>query len=215
VPNTVLAFEIFLFFIPGFLSLKVLDILTVRMKTTQMMELATAFLFTLINYAIYLLLARWLSFIEPLTVTVTEDLQTINLYGLNAVSVVFIVLISFFTGGLFGFLLNKGWGYWLLRKIKLTIKTGRPSVWWDIFNEVKKKWIVVHLNDDNDTRIYGYAGYVPENPEEKDLFIAEASFLDDENKEHPIPGPGILLSAAKDVKFIEFVDPVNDKEGKT
>jgi hypothetical protein len=61
-PTTILAFNLLLFLLPGFVTLKVREALAVVAKTSDFSRVVDAMLFTLLNYSIYFPLANALKF---------------------------------------------------------------------------------------------------------------------------------------------------------
>jgi hypothetical protein len=99
--------------------------------------------------------------------------------------------------------LNNGRFLGLLRKLRITKKTAKPSTWNEAWTH-KQAFVVVHLNDGR--RIYGWPTYYSDMPEERAILLENASWLGDDNNllnEQPI---SIFLDQQTGIKLIEFVE---------
>jgi|ERR1700730_11920756 len=90
----------------------------------------------------------------------------------------------------------------LFRKLRLTQRTSRSSVWGDTFHEYSGV-ILVELGDGR--RVEGWVRYYSDEPTPASLFLENAAWVTDENTLIPIDGPGILITQELGIRSIEFL----------
>ncbi len=129
-----------------------------------------------------------------------------HLLWLTGASVVFAVIYSAN--------INQDWMMWILRRIKVTERTGRKTIWNDAFQEVGGM-VQVGLSDDR--RVLGWLRYYSDEAEDSSLFLEEASWVkiqpDGKETEEPINGPGILITKNSGIEYVMFLNWVRRDRG--
>lgn len=205
-PTTILAFNLLLFLLPGFVTLKVREALAIVAKTSDFSRVVDAMLFTLLNYAIYFPLAKLLGF-KQFTIlglradTAGADIQLVTPY----LPALFLVLGTAIGLGVFvGMGTDRDWFYKFKTRLKLTRRPARIDVWADAFYEMKGKWILIQLEDG--TQIIGWPFRYSDEPPNRQLFLKDARIRQPDGTEYEVSGPGLLLTEASKIKLIEFLD---------
>jgi len=198
--NSISSFEIVLILFPGFLSLLVKNGLITTKEKTGVDKIVEALAFNLLNYVIYRI-----------------DIYFLSLLGLCTnltFNVIFILVIAMSNGIIIAVILDKGWLYkFLSEKIKITNLTGRLAVWNDIFSDYRGKWILIHLIDGR--KIIGWPKYYSEEPNNKEIFLADAAWMKDNGEFIDVEGPGILITGNRTIELIEILEggeKANDKK---
>ena len=205
-PTTILAFNLLLFLLPGFVTLKVREALAVVAKTSDFSRVVDAMLFTLLNYAIYFPLANLMKF-KQFTIlglrgdSVGTDLQLVTPYF----PALFLMLGTAAALGVFvGMGADRDWFYKFKTGFHLTRRPARIDVWADAFYEAKGKWILVQLEDG--TQIIGWPFRYSDEPERRQLFLKDGRVRQPDGTEYDVPEPGLLLTEASKIKLIEFLE---------
>jgi hypothetical protein len=188
--NSISSFEIVLILFPGFLSLLVKNGLITTKEKTGVDKIVEALAFNLLNYVIYKI-----------------DIYFLSLFGLCTTptfNVIFILIIAISNGIIIAVILDKGWLYkFLSEKIKITNLTGRLTVWNDIFSDYRGKWILIHLIDGR--KIIGWPKYYSEEPNNKEIFLADAAWMKDNGEFIDVEGSGILITGNRTIELIEIL----------
>jgi hypothetical protein len=97
--------------------------------------------------------------------------------------------------------------YWL-RDRNITKETSFPSEWFGEFRNAR--WIVLHLNDSR--RLYGWAKEWPSNAKKGHFVITYPTWLVGDGQEIAITGVKNIMINANDVKWVEFVESLQEKK---
>jgi hypothetical protein len=89
-----------------------------------------------------------------------------------------------------------------LRKVGLTQRTSRSSVWNDVFHMLGGT-VQIGLSDGRTIR--GWLRCYSDEPEDSTVFLEAAAWIGDDGEVFRIDGPGILLTRAADIKFVMFL----------
>jgi hypothetical protein len=189
---------ILLFLLPGFVSVGILEILCVRKTKDAFGRIVEALIFTMLNLACFLISRAFLETISCIKFDHREFFTTGNVSLMAACAIVI--------GLIFAAEINHEWLLSLLNnKFHLTRKTAKPSTWNETWTHAQK-YVVVHLDDGR--RIYGWPTFYSDAPEERALFLEDASWLGEENQlineDSPI---SIFLDHHSGIKLIEFLEP--------
>jgi small nuclear ribonucleoprotein (snRNP)-like protein len=106
-----------------------------------------------------------------------------------------------------------GWAR-LLRKINLTERTSRNSIWNDTFQDVHQtvdpalgSIVQVELKDGRS--VMGVVRYYSDTADECSVFLRDAQWVNPENQSVvKVDGPGILLTRNAEITSVSFLDPV-------
>ena len=204
-PTTVLAFNLLLFLLPGFLTLKVREALAIVAKTSDFSRVVDAMLFTLLNYALYFPLAKALEFKQFTVLGLRGDSTGADLQlGTPYLPALFLMLGTATALGVFvGMGADRDWFHKFKTGLHLTRRPARIDVWAEAFYNTKGKWILVQLEDG--TQIIGWPFHYSDEPERRQLFLKDARVRQSDGTEYDVPGPGLLLTEASKIKLIEFL----------
>ncbi|MEW8229112.1 MAG: DUF6338 family protein [Candidatus Thiodiazotropha endolucinida] len=183
--------------IPGFISARVLDSVITREPIDQFSRVIEALVFSLLIYAVVNITIDWQPLITQTKVegsfqyTFTTNIKL--LYITLAYSVVLPLVL--------GALIHNDLHTKFFRKIKITDKTSRSTVWQDVYvNE--KRHVVAHLKDGR--RIYGWPMYYSHKPKESYIYLFQPAWIDSGGKYIECETHGILLENSQ-IEFIEFM----------
>lgn len=193
------ALNILMFLLPGFLCMAVLGILTPSIKRDNLQKIVNALIFSLLIYAIYAVIYQ-----SPPVSLVKETVGQQIQYSFNfqKKSIGLLVLISLLIPVLISYFIKYDLHMWVLRKLKVTDRTSRTNVWFDIFTD-KKTYIIINFEDGR--RLYGWPEYYSDNPENKSLFLCQAAWITKEGKYIDLNNEGILITPNERIDTIEFV----------
>jgi len=199
---TIITIKILLLLLPGYLTLSIKEVLSERKSRTESEKLFIILLFDSIVISLFIGIAAIFPKLEPFVIYFRE--KDINVAGMTAVNAIIIFSLAILIGLILALFNNYGWGYAICRKFRLTYKTGKTSVWNDVFYEIRGYWVIVHCEDGS--RIFGWTKYYSLDPEEKYLYISDAKYLGlTRNDDIPIKGPGILITPEAKIKYVEFL----------
>ena len=203
-PNSIQALGVFLILLPGFTCAYIAQQLAVRPKQTELDKVVEALLFSLV---LYIAIGPLFHFALPVgwhqeaSASPGDYLVVVEWKELASLAGAAVLL-----GIAFAANLNHDWILSLLRKIGVTERTSRTSIWSDTFQEIVGGTTVqVVLADDR--TVSGWVHYYSDDLGDASLFLERAEWIDKENQKIPIPGPGILLMPAAGIKYVMFLDP--------
>jgi len=176
----------------------VLDMLTPAVKRDNLHRLVTALIFSFIIYTIYAYLFNELP-VLMVEKTVGDEKQ----YGINFISssVLILLLISFLISITISVSVKYDLHMKLLRRVKITDRTSRSNLWFDIFTDIKS-YVIINFEDGR--RLFGWPEYFSDDPEDKSLFLCQASWIDDDGSLIDLDNRGILITPNEKIDTIEF-----------
>jgi uncharacterized protein DUF6338 len=199
--------EVLLILLPGFVTSSILVTLTVRPSQTDFDKLIEALFFSFFIYVVCTLVP-WTSGL-PIVLAQSAD-STNNLsvaIDLNALrSFVLTAFILAVIIGLFVSYLNTNdvlTKY--LRRLSITRRSSRISVWSDVFHDVNS-YVFVEFADGR--RVRGWPTYFSDTPEEASIFLEQAAWLNEDGTAQEIDGAGILITKNMPIQNVSFVSPV-------
>ncbi|MEI9980962.1 MAG: DUF6338 family protein [Edaphobacter sp.] len=201
-PTSVIALQILLILLPGFAAAYIVQVLALRGPQTDFDKVIEACLYSFLIYSAFVVLTHGALPFElapphsPVTET-TVIWHPKKLLGLAAIT------LAFSLAGVAYINLD---GNWLFRKLKLTERTTRRSVWNDIFQEEAKAIQVVQVELTDGRSILGLLTYYSDTSEDCSVYIEQASWVGEDGKAIPIPGPGILLTKNANIQSISLLD---------
>src|SRR6266702_2750013 len=201
-PASLIALQILLILLPGFAAAYILQLLALRGPQTDFDKAVEACLYSLLIYAVFVLFAHGaLPFDlvppKPPATDATLVWHPNRLLGLAAITLVFSLLGVAYTH------LD---GNWIFRKLKLTERTTRRSIWNDIFQREAKAIQVVQVELADGRSILGVLTYYSDAADDCSVYIEQAIWVDAVGAKTPIPGPGILLTKNATIKSISLLD---------
>jgi hypothetical protein len=95
----------------------------------------------------------------------------------------------------------------IARKLLITRRTARTSVWFDVFYDIKKHIII---NFENGRRIFGWPMYYSNDPEKQYIFLHQPAWIvkdakKGEEKYVDLAIEGILITPEQRIESIEFL----------
>jgi hypothetical protein len=199
------AIEIFVFLLPGFVTLFLVSHLVSTPQTTEFDKIISALFYSFLTYTIYSLLTD----LKPVYATITPSgsIQQFN-FNLNGKAFAILLVISSFLGLLASLSYTYDLHMKLFRFIKITKRTSRNTVWTDVFSD-KKSYIIANLSDNQ--RAIGWPEYYSDTSGQEYIFLTQASWIDENNNTIPIQGPGLLITLGSKIESIEFVNGVEEE----
>lgn len=185
---------VFVFLLPGFVSAGIVALLVIRKPAEPFSRVVEAFIFTMINLALFTSLRS--------LVTRIPGLKINSYFFFTSGNLLTMALCAVIVGLAWSYEANNQFIFGLLRGLKITPKTTKPSVWIDVFSETRN-YVVVHLKDER--RAYGWPRRYSDDASERVLFLEKATWLGENNEELNDPPIGILLDKDSEIAFIEFV----------
>ena len=199
IPPSLSVLGILLFLLPGFISAVVLRQVTTRAKQSDFEKLIEALVLSFVLYLTSLpffgntLPVSWHEYAGSYRV----HLQWVQL-GILFVEAVVLSL-------LYGAVLQHDWLHKALRKLQITEKTSRISVWNDVLQDIHRSYMLVDLKDGR--RLLGFMTYYSDDVEQSSLFLEDAAWLTEEGKQIPVSGAGVLLTKEAGITTITFLNP--------
>ena len=194
------ALAVLLILLPGFMAARIVQSLCVRPFQTELDKIIEALLYSFIIYVIFAAVSgRFPLKISEETLTdgrrlISPIVRPNDLLALAGMSVAVALLVSAsITNDL-----HAG----ILRKLRVTQRTTRSSVWSDVFHELSY-YVQVQFSDGK--RVIGWPKYYSDTPEESSLFLENASWIDHDGRLIEIPGPGILITQNMPIETIMFL----------
>jgi len=188
---------IFVYLIPGFLSSQILNCVLVRKEKDHLAKIVEALVFTFIIYSIISLCIRQ----SPVTL-IAKKIDATTEYSIqyNPTVVLPIIILSILFPLALGYLATTDKHMALLRRLRITDKTARDTVWLDVFTE-QKRYVVVNLSDGR--RVFGWPMCYSNTPEEGLLYLRNPSWIT-KGKYVDLKIHGLFLVKANNIDSIEF-----------
>lgn len=186
-----------LFLAPGFVAAWVLGSLTADKEFSELQRIVQALVFSV--------------FIQPLTASaswVALKLGQVWLLGEWTTNVEFgwSIAIALVLGLVFATLVNSDLLFSVLRKLRVTGQTSRPSVWYSAFRDHTETYAVIQLVDDR--RLYGWVSEWPSIPGKGHLKLDCVSWLEFDGsdvRQVELPESAFILLDAGQIKWVEFL----------
>jgi hypothetical protein len=200
-PATLLALQIFLILLPGFVSAYVLQALATRHAQSDLERIVEAFVFSFFIYVAFVLCNG-----GQLPFTILRDpsgrSEDTILWRQNELLLLAFLTVAF---AVVAVCYVRCDGNRIFRYLKLTERTTHNSIWNDIFeNEATEDQIVqVELGDRRS--VMGILLYYSDTAEDCSLFLKQASWVEADGTLTPVPGQGILLTKASDIRSVSLL----------
>ena len=191
---------IFAFLIPGFISSLILNAVVVRKDKDNFSKLIEALVF---SFLIYVVVSPFTTHSPVLLDSIRIDKAGIYPLQYNWRVAVPTVILSIFLPLFLGFLITKDLYMKLLRRLRVTNKTARDTVWLDVFTD-QKRYLIVNLSDGR--RVFGWPMYFSNTPEEGNLYLYNPSWITEDEGYIDLGIHGLFLVKADNIDSIEFLN---------
>ncbi|UJX39982.1 DUF6338 family protein [Desulfovibrio sp. JY] len=207
------AIGLIIFLVPGFLSMAFFDMLTPAVRRDSLQRVVMALVLSLVIYSLYSLVFRKAPF--EIISQESYDLQMV-LWFFQGGKVLLILVMSLMVAIIMSFFVKYDWHMKFFRWIKITDKTSRNNIWFDVFTDIKS-YLIVNYKDG--TRLCGWPLYYADDIKEKGLFLSDVKWVHGE-QEVLLNSFGVLIVDFNAVSTIEFLktksaDEVSRKSGDT
>lgn len=190
------ALQLLLFLIPGFISATILNALVVRRDKKELESIVEALIFSMFIYTMHTVISGQ----SPVTIDQTEATISYS-YSFESGSLLWLILLSVLTPLGLSFLITNDWHMKLARKFRISKKTARSSVWFDVFYDIKRSVII---NLENGRRIFGWPLYYSDDPEKPHIFLHKPAWIEGEEF-IDLDVEGILITPEQKIESIEFL----------
>jgi hypothetical protein len=205
-PSSLIALQIFLILLPGFAAAYIVQQLATRRNQSDLERVIEALLFSFIIYVCFVAINHGhLPFhVEKGTGTNGDSIEWEPAH------------LGILAGITFGFALlavvyiNRDWNR-VFRKLRLTERTTRDSIWTDILESEAGEDQVVQVELSGGRSVLGVLLYYSDDPDESSLFVTKAAWVTSDGKKVPIPGQGILLTKESGIRSISLLEPGEDE----
>lgn len=219
-PSSTTAIQILLILLPGFFILRIEQALSFKTVESNLDKITHALFYSFFIYALNSIfnqpLVSWtIKAIDAKTQSVTINAET---------GLISLFIISVALGGIVGFLKTHDYHMKIARKLSITRRTSRPSIWQDVFHdkyqqkkeepkeeeEAKGPYVMVHLTDGR--MIYGWPEYFSDDYREGPvLFVTDAQWVLDDGGAKEVPYPGIMINSSE-IRFVQFYLPAEEEK---
>lgn len=194
------ALGIFLILLPGFASAYIVQMLAVRRKQSELDKIVEALLFSLLFYLVTLpLFGNTLPLNWRVLDPAHPDMYQVafhwgHLATLAGLAVVFGI----------GFASNINYDLLarLLFKAGIGIRGSRVNLWNDAFQELDG---FVQVGLSGGRRVVGWVRQYSDEENICELFLENAAWVNEDNSQQPIEGPGILLTKESGIEYVTFL----------
>lgn len=194
------AIRVLSFLIPGFIASKVFDVLFERPERSEFGRIVEALIFSMLIYTAYAPIMG----ISPVRI---EDENTRQLLYSPA-GFALLVSLSVIIPGILAGVATNGIHIWIARKLRLTNRTGKNSVWLDVF-ESKKNFVEINLKDGRVFR--GWPEYVGSRCDEQWIYLHNPECLVD-GKWTSMGIHGVMLNRInRDDEAIEYINFIKSR----
>jgi hypothetical protein len=201
------ALGVLLVLLPGFTSAYIVQTLTVRRKQSDLDKVVEALLYTLVFYLISLPLfgstlpLSW----QPLDAAHPSVYRLVvqwwHLAMLAGLALVF--------GVAYAAIVNNDWLMPLLRKVNITDRSSRTSIWNDAFHDLEG-YVQVGLSGDR--KVMGWVRDYSDEDGVYEMFLEDASWVDRDGDQQRIDGPGIMLTQQSGIQYVMFLNFADETE---
>jgi hypothetical protein len=200
-PTSLVALQIFFILLPGFAAAYVVQFLATRKTQSDLERVIEALLFSFLIYVCFIPLNG-----GRLPFHVERDAQ-----GSSNVVVWEPARLGILAGVTLAFAIAaiayiKWDGNRLFRKLHLTERTTRNSIWNDILENEAGVTQVVQVELADGRSVLGVLLYYSDAAEESSVFIANAIWVTSDGRKIPIRGQGILLTRESGIRTISLLN---------
>jgi len=201
-PTSLIALQIFLILLPGFAAAYIVQQLGTRRTQTEFERTIEALLFSFVIYVCFITVNRGhLPFHLEKDAAGTGDTVVWEPAHLGILAVITFGFAVFAV-----IYINRDWNR-IFRKLHLTERTTRNSIWTDILESEAGQEQVVQVEVSGGRSVLGVLLYYSDDPEESSVFVTQAAWITSEGEKIPIPGQGILLTKESGIRSISLLEP--------
>jgi hypothetical protein len=206
-PSSFEALGVLLILLPGFSCSYIAQALTTRARRTELDKIIEALVFSCVLYGITI------PFFGA-TLPVSWRIESPSLYTVQLHQAHLITLVALAIGGaiLYSACLEHDWLLIPFRKLHITEKTTRPSIWIDAFQDIAEDDCYLMVGISRGRTVLGYLSYYSDDPDESSIFLEDAAWLKENGDQQPIDGPGILLTKQSGIEYVAFLYPAEEEE---
>lgn len=201
------ALSALLILLPGFLCARVVHWLYVKPEQTDLDKIIESLIYSFILYVIFLAI-----FGRALPVQlITDQTGKTTLYSvqLEPKPLGELAALAFGLGLIIGAAITNDLTGKLFRKLRLTQRTTRSSVWSDVFHDAGG---VVQIQLGDGRQLMGWIRYYSDEPKDSSLFLEKAAWIGENSTTIPIDGPGILITEKLGINWVEFLSRPKQKQ---
>jgi hypothetical protein len=188
-----------LILLPGFLASELVRVLSTRPKRSEFDKIIQAFIYSLVVYVCFSSFSPSL----PITIHIERGVEATHYFPelhfwplIELTGVAIGVAIAVAT------MMNHDFPLSIFKKLRITQKTFRPSVWNDVFQK-SYGYVQVELADGRN--IIGWLAFYSDTPQDAALYLEDAAWLKEDKSQVSIDGPGILLTKESGIRTIMFL----------
>jgi hypothetical protein len=141
-PTTIVALNILVLVLPGFVALKVRDALAIVPKSSDLSRVIDALVYTMFANVIYFPLSKCLGLRQTLPFEESSSGKVTGLIIHKPAEVLVLIGVGFFLGLIVGVATDKDWVYNIKCGLRLSSKL-KIDVWTDVFRTMSGKWCLV------------------------------------------------------------------------
>lgn len=200
-PEKAEALGILLVLLPGFTAAYLVQLLAARRKQSELDKGIEALIFSLL---LYLITLPFFGYSLPIAWSPAggqhPDAWQIHVVWphLCALAILAVVL-----GAIYAASVNHNWLTAPFRFLKVSDRSARSSVWNDVFSDLGG---FVQVGISGERSVIGWIRKYSDDDDSHEVFLEDAAWVDAEGNEHPIRGPGILLSKNLEIEYVMFLD---------
>jgi hypothetical protein len=201
-PTSVIALQILLILLPGFAAAYLVQMLALRGPQTDFDKVIESCLYSVLIYSCFVMFTHgWLPFdiiaAKPPATEATIFWHRKALLGIAGITVVIALLAAVYV--------NYD-GNRIFRRLRITERTARRSIWNDIFQGEASDNQLVQVELDGNRSLMGVLTYYSDAAEDCSLFLEQARWIAADGSIEPVPGLGVLLTKSSNIKSISFLD---------
>ena len=189
--------------LPGFVSARIVRIMSGRIPETELERIIEALIFSFFTYVCYFAL---FGSALPFDWSVPISANPAAHYGLivHRWRLLGVVFISVALGSIWGYIKDNDIAHKLLRISGLTQRQSRQTVWGNVFLNFGGN-VQVGLGDGRS--VIGWLRQYSETGDERAVFIEQAAWVAEDGSITEVPGDGyMLLTEKSEIKYVMFLD---------
>lgn len=194
--------SVLLVLLPGFLAAGIVQSLCVRPSETEFDKVVEALLYSFLCYVAFVAIVHRM----PIRVVAEHVSPTVDHYTpeVRTLDMLLLLGIGLALGLLVSLSITNDLHTKFLRKLHLSQRTTRTSVWSDAFHSHHGP-VEVQFTDRR--LLMGVPVFYSDTPREGSLFLTNAAWVARDGTVTRIPGPGILITKNMPIQTIMFLNP--------